>query len=406
MSEQGKPEDDKADKQQGGQDGQAEEAAPETSGQASASSPALSESEARADSKSATAHVAKSGGGGKGLAALALLLAIVVAAAAGGAAYWFWPQWQALQASQSNYLTEGDLAPVEQNVESQLRAIEDRVGQRLQRLSEEDQQRSRTVVDLREAVAQLQRNERQQADRIAELRDRLQADGDALLRSEAAFLARTAVHVVRYNRDIDGALDALKKADALLARKGGQYVAERKAVAEAIDVLLDVRPPKTDRLALRLEALIETVNVLPLAQGYEPMSSKPQAAAAEGLAEEAGWRARLNRAWQRTKDALGELVVIQRQAEVQPLLAPSQRYFLYQNLRLRLEAARAALLAQDESLYARSLGRAQEWVDRYYARNSDAVQAALAEIESLAAQPVSSQTPDIENLLQPLIELD
>ncbi|MDZ7810454.1 MAG: uroporphyrinogen-III C-methyltransferase [Arhodomonas sp.] len=56
-----------------------------------------------------------------------------------------------------------------------------------------------------------------------------------------------------------------------------------------------------------------------------------------------------------------------------PLRPIEERYFLRENLRLRLEGARLAALQGDTSTYRDGLERAREWLQRYYDGDDPAV---------------------------------
>ena len=66
-----------------------------------------------------------------------------------------------------------------------------------------------------------------------------------------------------------------------------------------------------------------------------------------------------------------------------PLLAPSQTFFLRENLKLRLLGARLALLSRDQTSYKADLKAAREWIIRYYDTREKSVGNALGD----AAQP-------------------
>jgi uroporphyrin-3 C-methyltransferase len=78
-----------------------------------------------------------------------------------------------------------------------------------------------------------------------------------------------------------------------------------------------------------------------------------------------------------------------------PLLAPSQVYFLRENLKLRLLSARLALLSRDEASYRTDLAAVQSMLTRYFDDKSVAVKGALATLRQLAGSPVSIEMPDI-----------
>ncbi len=84
------------------------------------------------------------------------------------------------------------------------------------------------------------------------------------------------------------------------------------------------------------------------------------------------------------------------------VLAPEQRYFLYQNLRLQLESARLALLNPDTDSFQHSLKTAITWLEHYF--TGDERDAMLETLNSLAEQNIDVSIPDISGSLNWLEE--
>ena len=78
-----------------------------------------------------------------------------------------------------------------------------------------------------------------------------------------------------------------------------------------------------------------------------------------------------------------------------PLLAPSQIYFLRENLRLRLLSARVALPARDEPSFREDLRAAQAWIVKYFDPRAKPTTVALATLKQVAESPVAIAVPDI-----------
>jgi uncharacterized protein HemX len=77
------------------------------------------------------------------------------------------------------------------------------------------------------------------------------------------------------------------------------------------------------------------------------------------------------------------------------LLAPTQAYFLRENLKLRLLAARVSLLARDEATFREDLKASQAWITRYFDAKSRPATLALASLKQIAETPVAIAAPDI-----------
>lgn len=331
----------------------------------------------------------------RALAVLALLIALLALLLAAGGGYYLWDQQQRLAAGQRTLASNAALAERAE----QLAAADSALQERLQSLS---QDADANTEALRQQLETLQRTQETVQERLGRLDVQTQARHGEWLRAEAAYLANLAVIRIGLQRDVDGALAALKMADELLSRLNSRAIAERQAVNRAINRLVAVDVPDTPELARRIDALVTKIDILPLNQPLDEAMLQQQAPPADGDPAPGDWRARLERAWQRFRDTLGQLVLVQRGKPAEPLIVPEERYFLYHNLRLRLEAARLALIQGDQAIYQSSLDRAAEWLERYFLRGEPAVDAALAEIAALRAVDIQPDLPDLAPLLEPV----
>jgi uroporphyrin-3 C-methyltransferase len=106
------------------------------------------------------------------------------------------------------------------------------------------------------------------------------------------------------------------------------------------------------------------------------------------------------------REAWGELKQLVRvqhmdRAEV-PLLAPSQSFFLRENLKLRLLGARLALLTRDQTSYKADLKAAGAWLTKYYDTREKTVGNALVTLKNLHDSEISIEVPDISGTLDAL----
>ncbi len=85
-----------------------------------------------------------------------------------------------------------------------------------------------------------------------------------------------------------------------------------------------------------------------------------------------------------------------------PLLAPTQAFFLRENLKLRLLTARMALLTRDQATFRGDLKAAREWLKRYFDARDNAVMSAAAALESLQTSEVTSELADLSTTLNAL----
>jgi len=104
-------------------------------------------------------------------------------------------------------------------------------------------------------------------------------------------------------------------------------------------------------------------------------------------------------AWQQIK---GLVEVRRNDQPAEPMLAPSLEYFLYQNLRLQLDAARLALLRGEAPLYAESLRSARDWAATYFDQEHASTQAMVTELDRLLGVDIAPQLPEVGGALRAL----
>ena len=142
-------------------------------------------------------------------------------------------------------------------------------------------------------------------------------------------------------------------------------------------------------LALKLDGLIAQVDALPL-----PLADSPPPARA--IRVRAGEENTFARAARDLWDEMKGLVRIRSLDTPEPLLlAPSQAYFLRENLKLRLLAARVSLLARDEASFREDLKGAQAYIAKYFDAKAKPTAATLATLKQVADTPIAAATPDI-----------
>lgn len=305
------------------------------------------------------------------------LLALVLGIALSVAGYFLWNGLQQLQRGQER-LVSGVEARVER-MKADLATLTARL----------DAQRDEWHKRLDEA----RREQRATADRLATLRAVIgRADAGWVL-AETEYLLRIANQRLLLHGDVATALAALNGADERLRELGDpHYLPVREQIARERDALEAVPAVDVDGLSSRVSALIGQVDGLPVAASHLPPaeSTETQPGGAPPVARD--WRELPALIWR----SLRELVSIRRHDEpVRPMLPPQREYFLRQNLRLQLEAARLALLRQDGPLFRDSLATARDWLGAYFDRQQPSVQKAIASLDELGGHTIRPALPDI-----------
>lgn len=216
--------------------------------------------------------------------------------------------------------------------------------------------------------------------------------------SDVEQLLQMAGQQLQLAGNVRGALIALQNADMRLQRMERPQLAPlRKAINRDIERLKALPYVDTVGLSVRLDNIIAAVDTLPLAMEARPPG--PAAAAAAPAPEGSVW----GRFWREVWGQLKQLVRIQNMDKPDvPLLAPSQSFFLRENLKLRLISARLALLARDQTSYKADLKAARDWLGKYYDVNDKSVATARAALQTLNDSEISIEMPDISGALEVL----
>jgi len=195
--------------------------------------------------------------------------------------------------------------------------------------------------------------------------------------------------------NVRAALLGLEAADARLAQLGKpQFSDLRGALARDIERLKLLPAADIEGASARLEVLIQSVDRLKPESETEPRVA-PVRVAAIGTVDTLAKFSR--EAWHELK----ELVRIRRLDHPElPLLTPSQNYFLRQNLKLRLLAARLALLQRDETSFRADISTARDWLNRYFNRQDEVSKSFNGSLQELLRAPVALKDAQISASLQ------
>jgi len=263
--------------------------------------------------------------------------------------------------------------------------------------------------DARASARQAQEGVRDAQTRIAQLESRLAESQSQQLALESLYqdlsrgrdewvlaeveqILAIASQQLQLAGNVQAALVALQTADARLARsERPQLIAVRKALARDIEKLKGAPNVDVVGLALRIDQVIAAVDGLPLAA-----EERTPALPVVEPREEGFW----TRLGSGILDELKQLVRVRNIEQPEaPLLAPTQAYFLRQNLRLRLLNARLALIERNEAVLKADLEASNAWLTRYFDTRAKPVMAAGATLKQISASAISIELPSVAESL-------
>ena len=337
----------------------------------------------------AASHKTSSTTGKSSFVSWIAIVAVLLATGVGGSAYWIW-----LQSEEKIVALESALTQLRQHADSQV-----------QQVSAE----SRGLeAKLNTALADSAQQQKRIRDEIRNLTDSTTAISDRMGRTstlwiiaEAEYLLIVASHRLSLEQDVGTAIAALKAADQRLKQVGDPGVLNvRREIAKEINVLRSVEMPDITGMAFELASLASTAEQLPLVVKQRQEQFEHSFSATEEATSQAeDMSGVMDAVW---KDIKSLVVIRKNDKPVDALLAPDQRHFLYQNLILKLETGRLALLRGEEKNLKASLDVAEKWINGYFDHETTAYKHFESTIARIKNTNLTPQLPDISNSLRAL----
>lgn len=212
--------------------------------------------------------------------------------------------------------------------------------------------------------------------------------------AEVEYLLITANHSLKLQNDVHTAIAALEGADARLLDTGDPGTIEiRTRIREEIQSLKSLQQPDLVGMAARLGSVIKSIGKLPIK--YTQVNTKKKIDAL--IEKKASHDAKdLEQVSKEFLHELRGLVVFRKMDESpKPLMTPEQEFFLQQNLQLKLETARRALLMGQQALFHDSLSEAIQWLEQFFDVEIAQVEQTIVELKALLGMTISSDVPDI-----------
>ena len=322
------------------------------------------------------------------ISAVALMVALLAVAAT---AYITWVSFQ--QAEQLQSLTV-DSKHYYQQTQKLQQLLQRAQNESVATLAQQDQQREQLLTAIENTNLIIDSQGRR-------LRSLTSTTTDDWRLAEVEYLLRLANQRILISKDSATALNLLATADQiLLTLADPRFFDIRKAIAEDRAALLLVGQQDLDGVFLRLSALTQQLNKLPLI--VMPTFDTADKVEINNVDNSvlSVWQQKINAIGGATWQELKGLVVInQRDSDIKPLLPPDQQYYLRGNLQLMINQSQLALLDGRQAVYSDSLYRAESWLQEYFASDTDAIQSVIADIQQLQTIKVNVELPDIANSL-------
>lgn len=238
--------------------------------------------------------------------------------------------------------------------------------------------------------------------------------------AEVEQVLSTASQQLQLAGNVRGALIALQNADARLSRADRpQFIAVRRAIARDIDNLKSLPSVDLTGIAVRIDALIGQVDLIPLLSDEKPfvVAPSPKSKLSKDATKDSGkedrnakasaaddWRTALLQRWTAwSSDLWNEIRQLVRVRSVNNpealLLSPEEAFFARENLKLRLLNARMALLSRNDSAFRSDLLEADRALLRYFDTRARPTQAAHEIIRQLQDSVLNIDMPTLSHSL-------
>lgn len=254
-------------------------------------------------------------------------------------------------------------------------------------------QNAQLKAQLNESLQTVSKQQSDLANDIQTLRARDQHLRKDWLLNEAEYLLQLANYRLLFARDINTAVVALQTADSRLRETGDPgLINVRKVIAESIQALKAVPQADLAGLSLAMSAIARDVASLPLNTPDPQSKIHEQKTGLDETRKVRSWSALPAAIWH---DVKGLIIIRDHTQPVEPLLAPDQRFFLTENLRLQIEQARLAMLSGHVKVYKERLATAIGWIEKYFDKASSRTQAALQTLRQIQSSAIAPPLPDI-----------
>jgi uroporphyrin-3 C-methyltransferase len=316
-----------------------------------------------------------------GLPLAVALVSLILAIGLAVATYFIWHQVQQLVTEQAG--------------------VEAGVSERMRPLSASLDGLNRALQDQRQTfearIRKVDEDQQRIGHRITVLASLLGRSEHGWTLAEVEYLLRIANQRLQLQRDVNTAEQALQAADGRLHDLADpHYLSVREQIARDLAAVKAVPAVDLDGLSLTLTAALTDLDQLPVAGSHY----SPPARTEGGNTNSPPTAQNINELGSLVWKSLSELFRLREHNQpVTPMLPPEREYFLRENMRLQLVAARLALLRNDQVQYQSALSTASAWLRAYFDTTDPRVQQLAAQLADLAAVDISPALPDVSRSL-------
>ncbi|KIP79213.1 uroporphyrin-III methyltransferase [Vibrio harveyi] len=273
-------------------------------------------------------------------------------------------------------------------LQSQLEQAQSAMKQELNQVKEETIEKATTATHKAEVVLGQQRKSIESLQlAVADVKGRRPNDW---LLAEADYLVKLAGRKLFLEHDVESATQLMESADQRIAALNDpSLVGLRKAMANDITKLRVVPLVDRDGLVLRLTALQQQVDKLPLANALLPEAAAVEKQQVSG--DIANWQDNLMTS---LKDFSENFITFRtRDGNVIPLLSPQQHFYLKENIKAKIETAIKSVYQEQGEIYTTSLETADKWAMAFFSQDDNSVKEFNKSLSQLSKQDIEVEYP-------------
>ncbi|HHQ4643118.1 uroporphyrinogen-III C-methyltransferase [Aeromonas sp. 6P] len=271
--------------------------------------------------------------------------------------------------------------------QAELAQLKQQLASALSKIDQTSSKDAEQLATLDQTQQRLQGEMQGLQNRVLDLNDKRPNDW---MLAESEYLVRMAGRKLWLEHDLVSAITLLGNADERIAALNDPSLMPiRKALAEDIAKLKGM--PRIDRegLTLKLAALSDQIELLPLSTVSMPEAkAEPDQAVSTNPDE---WESNLKKNW--VKFTENFITIRRRDGAVEALLSPQQEIFLRENLKTKLLQAQLSVYREQQALYEDSLDKAQRWLTQYFDTDNSATRYMQGEIDKLKGEQIQIDYP-------------
>lgn len=335
-----------------------------------------------------------------GIIVLLIIISVV------GAGFYLFQQLRSQQDNLGGEVNKGDMHLIElskqiSGYQMQLAAMQSQLATVESDVAGKDAHFTKTLADfsrLHGEKLDSTRNELNSA--ISQVQRQLGKTRSDWLIADAEYLLSVANQRLHLVGDVNTTYEALEAADQRLRESGDAGVFKiREQIAKDIAAIRSVAVADTVGIYASIQSLQTQVDSLVLFLPYTGKElTQPEAV------QEPTDKAAHNLLDSAMMELEGIVTIRHTEHPIKEILTPEQAQFIREQLRVKLEMVKIALVQQHEQLYQSSLADAKKWAEKNFAQDTQ-TNNFIAELDKFNAIKIRSQFPDISLSLKMLRDI-